>query len=59
MLIVNVYLCCAMTAGGGLLWCSNKKKEKEIAKEKSVSGQKPEDFDPYARSWHGSQYGSR
>ena len=57
MLIVNVYLCCAMTSSGGSFFCP-KKNQKEIQKEKSITS-KPEDFDPYARSWHGSQYGSR
>jgi len=47
MLVINVFLCSAMT-------CSCTKSSKE---EKEASYL--EDFDPYARSWQGSQYGSR
>ena len=47
MLVINVFLCSAMT-------CSCTKHSKE---EKEASYL--EDFDPYARSWQGSQYGSR
>merc|ERR1719219_998651 len=47
MLVINVFLCSAMT-------CSCSKHSKE---EKEASYL--EDFDPYARSWQGSQYGSR
>ncbi|XP_072162298.1 uncharacterized protein [Bemisia tabaci] len=46
MLIINVFLCSAMT-------CSCARTE-VIEKEPSII----EDYDPY-RSWHGSQYGSR
>jgi len=46
MLIVNVFLCSAMT-------CSCARTE-VIEKEPSII----EDYDPY-RSWHGTQYGSR
>jgi len=46
MLIINVFLCSAMT-------CSCSKTE-IIEKEPSII----EEYDPY-RSWHGSQYGSR
>jgi hypothetical protein len=46
MLIINVFLCSAMT-------CSCSKTE-VIEKEPSII----EEYDPY-RSWHGSQYGSR
>ena len=48
MLVVNVFLCSAMT-------CS-------CAREAAGEGQDKEgieEFDPYTRSWHGSQYGSR
>ncbi len=60
MLVVNVFLCSAMTCscargdgdgvggvGGG---------------DGGVGGKGDsivEEFDPYTRSWHGSQYGSR
>jgi len=47
MLVINVFLCSAMT-------CSCTKSSKD---EKEASYL--EDFDPYARSWQGSQYGSR
>ena len=46
MLVVNVFLCSAMTCS-----CARdvgEDKDKEV-----------EEFDPYTRSWHGSQYGSR
>ncbi|XP_014257005.1 uncharacterized protein LOC106670864 [Cimex lectularius] len=46
MLIVNVFLCSAMTCS-----CS---RTQVVEKEPSVI----EDYDPY-RSWHGTQYGSR
>lgn len=45
MLIINIFLCSAMTCS-----CSQ---TDIIEKEPSI-----EDYDPY-RSWHGSQYGSR
>ena len=48
MLIINVFLCSAMT-------CSCAKSTIEVEKEPSII----EEFDPYTRSWHGSQYGSR
>ena len=47
MLIINLFLCSAMS-------CSCGRGYKE-GKETSYL----EDFDPYARSWQGSQYGSR
>eukprot|EP00095_Tigriopus_kingsejongensis_P005839 maker-scaffold425_size175135-snap-gene-0.47 protein:Tk05839 transcript:maker-scaffold425_size175135-snap-gene-0.47-mRNA-1 annotation:"hypothetical protein L798_01171" len=47
MLIVNLFLCSAMTCS-----CAS---SDGTEKEQSMI----EDFDPYARSWHGSQYGSR
>ena len=47
MLIINVFLCSAMT-------CSCARTE-SIEKEPSII----EEFDPYTRSWQGSQYGSR
>ncbi|XP_040571387.1 uncharacterized protein [Lepeophtheirus salmonis] len=47
MLIINIFLCSAMT-------CSCTKADEE-EKEASMI----EEFDPYTRSWHGSQYGSR
>ena len=47
MLIINVFLCSAMT-------CSCARTEPSD-KEPSVI----EEFDPYTRSWQGSQYGSR
>lgn len=46
MLIINVFLCSAMTCA-----CA---RTEIIEKEPSII----EDYDPY-RSWHGSQYGSR
>ena len=48
MLIVNILLCSAMT-------CSCARTEIVSDKEQSMI----EEFDPYTRSWHGSQYGSR
>lgn len=48
MLIINVFLCSAMT-------CSCAKSTIEVEKDPSII----EEFDPYTRSWHGSQYGSR
>ena len=48
MLVINLFLCSAMSCA-----CSGSSKEKEAA-----SYLEP-DFDPYARSWQGSQYGSR
>jgi len=47
MLIINVFLCSAMT-------CSCARTE-SVEKEPSII----EEFDPYTRSWQGSQYGSR
>ncbi|KAJ8920168.1 hypothetical protein NQ315_011829 [Exocentrus adspersus] len=46
MLIINIFLCSAMTCSCG--------RTEIIEKEPSII----EDYDPY-RSWHGSQYGSR
>lgn len=46
MLIINIFLCSAMTCA-----CTS---TEIIDKEPSII----EDYDPY-RSWHGSQYGSR
>ena len=56
MLLVNVYLCCAVT-GSTEICCFPSSKDKSYDKRDQRS--KPEEFDPYARSWHGSQYGSR
>ncbi len=50
MLIVNVFLCSAMT-------CSCARSDMGAAADKEQS--MIEEFDPYTRSWHGSQYGSR
>lgn len=47
MLIINVFLCSAMT-------CSCARTD-SVDKEPSII----EEFDPYTRSWQGSQYGSR
>jgi hypothetical protein len=47
MLIINVFLCSAMAC-----FCTKPSHE-----DKDISY--IEDFDPYARSWQGSQYGSR
>ena len=47
MLIINLFLCSAMSCSCG----RSHKEEKETSYL--------EDFDPYARSWQGSQYGSR
>ena len=46
MLVINLFLCSAMSCG-----CGRRSKEKDVSYL--------EDFDPYARSWQGSQYGSR
>ena len=46
MLVINLFLCSAMSCA-----CSGHK-DKEAASYL-------EDFDPYAKSWQGSQYGSR
>ena len=54
MLLVNVYLCCAVSGSGGA-GCLGASKDKSSFDKKP----KPEEFDPYTRSWHGSQYGSR
>lgn len=49
MLIINIFLCSAMT-------CSClRANDVVVDKEQSMI----EEFDPYTRSWHGSQYGSR
>ena len=59
MLLVNVYLCCAVS--GNSPFATKFSKEKSFEKTRgtgNVAG-KPEEFDPYTRSWHGSQYGSR
>ncbi len=57
MLVVNVFLCSAMTCfcakdGGG---------DGEGVAGGGAGGKDSivEEFDPYTRSWHGSQYGSR
>ena len=50
MLIVNVFLCSAMTCS-----CARSDVAAGGDKEQSMI----EEFDPYTRSWHGSQYGSR
>ena len=47
MVVINVFLCSAMACTCG--------REGKGEKETSYL----EEFDPYARSWHGSQYGSR
>merc|ERR1719433_95132 len=47
MLIINLFLCSAMSCSCGRGY----KEDKETSYL--------EDFDPYARSWQGSQYGSR
>jgi len=47
MLVINLFLCTAMSCS-----CT---KDSKVEKEASYL----EDFDPYSRSWHGSQYGSR
>jgi hypothetical protein len=47
MLIINVFLCSAMTCS-----CA---RDEIIEKDPSMI----EEFDPYTRSWQGSQYGSR
>ncbi|XP_023343014.1 uncharacterized protein LOC111712591 isoform X2 [Eurytemora carolleeae] len=47
MLVINLFLCTAMSCS-----CT-----KDTKGEKETSYL--EDFDPYARPWHGSQYGSR
>jgi len=46
MLVINLFLCSAMSCS-----CGRGYKDKEASYL--------EDFDPYARSWQGSQYGSR
>ena len=52
MLIVNVFLCSAMTCS-----CARSDVVAGGAGDKEQS--MIEEFDPYTRSWHGSQYGSR
>ena len=49
MLIVNVFLCSAMTCSCARTDLSDSNKDQSMIEE----------FDPYTRSWHGSQYGSR
>jgi len=58
MLLVNVYLCCAIT-GSAKICCFPGSDTKDKSFDKRGSSNKPDEFDPYARSWHGSQYGSR
>ena len=58
MLLVNVYLCCAIT-GSAKICCFPGSGTKDKSFDKRGSSNKPDEFDPYARSWHGSQYGSR
>jgi len=52
MLIINVLLCSAMT-------CSCAKSSSEGGDSTDKEPSIIEEFDPYTRSWHGSQYGSR
>lgn len=58
MLLVNVYLCCAVTGSTEICCFPSSTKDKSFDKRGGASS-KPEEFDPYTRSWHGSQYGSR
>ena len=67
MILLNAYLCCAIRGGNNRLFDSKLKADKSFeittvnGKTVPRNGQhsKPEEFDPYTRSWHGSQYGSR
>lgn len=59
MLLVNVYLCCAVTGNSGCFPNPHQEKSGGKSYDNKRGGGKPEEFDPYARSWHGSQYGSR
>jgi len=53
MLCVNIFLCSAMT-------CSFSRTDVEVEpEEKAASVYTVQDYDPYSRSWAGSQYGSR
>ena len=53
MLVVNVFLCSAMT-------CSCARGDGADGGDGGAKGDSiVEEFDPYTRSWHGSQYGSR
>ena len=51
MLIVNIFLCSAMTCS-----CGGSDEGDTLDKDNNSM---IEEFDPYTRSWHGSQYGSR
>ena len=63
MILLNAYLCCAIRGGNNRLFDSKLKADKSFeittVSGKTPSNSKPEEFDPYTRSWHGSQYGSR
>jgi len=70
MLIVNLYLCCAMATPTKIHGDGERKSSNSTSEATSSTmhpngplrkDHKPEEFDPYAhaRSWHGSQYGSR
>jgi len=56
MLVINIFLCSAMTCS-----CVADDGEAAAEAEEGIGGgrKKVEEFDPYTRSWHGSQYGSR
>lgn len=63
MILLNAYLCCAIRGGNNRLFDSKLKADKSFeittVSGKTPRNSKPEEFDPYTRSWHGSQYGSR
>ena len=60
MILLNAYLCCAIRGNSGRLFDSKLKSDKNFdGTGKTARSSKPEEFDPYTRSWHGSQYGSR
>jgi hypothetical protein len=58
MLLVNVYLCCAVSGGSGST-CLQTGTSGKAGDKSFDTSKRPAEFDPYARSWHGSQYGSR
>jgi len=57
MLLVNVYMCCAV--GGSTCFPQINNENQPNQQQSFEKKSKPEEFDPYSRSWHGSQYGSR
>ena len=56
LLVIIVFLLSAVTCD-----CVSSEVEKEKERKAEAVAKEPivEEFDPYAKSWHGSQYGSR